>query len=62
MRCVFRDAEPSSQLIWTAVIWSARIENAIQFSCFDDANVQKDVVADETEVIRVNDKWYVVKR
>jgi hypothetical protein len=43
-------------------IWSARIENAIQFSCFDDANVQKDVVADETEVIRVNDKWYVVKR
>ena len=43
-------------------IWSPRIENAVQFSCFDDANVQKDVVADETEVIRVNDKWYVVKR
>ena len=43
-------------------IWSTRIENAVQFSCFDDANCQKDAVADETEVIRVNDKWYVVKR
>ena len=43
-------------------IWSAKIENAIHFSCFDDANVQKDAAADETEVIRVNDKWYVVKR
>jgi hypothetical protein len=23
---------------------------------------EKDAVADETEVIRVNDKWYVVRR
>jgi hypothetical protein len=43
-------------------IWSAKIENAIHFSCFDDANVQKDAAADATDVIRVNDKWYVVKR
>ena len=43
-------------------IWSPRIENAVPFSCFDDANAEKDAVADETEVIRVNDKWYVVKR
>ena len=43
-------------------IWSTRIENAVLFSCFDDADAQRDVVADDTEVIRVNDKWYVVKR
>jgi len=43
-------------------IWSASIENAVQFCSFDDANAQKDAVADETEVIRVNDKWYVVRR
>jgi hypothetical protein len=43
-------------------IWSARIENAVQFSSFDDANAQKDAVEDDTEAIRVNDKWYVVKR
>ena len=43
-------------------IWSPRIENAAPFSCFDDANAEKDAVADETEVIRVNDKWCVVKR
>ena len=38
-------------------IWSARIENAVQFSSFDDANAQKDAAEDDTEVIRVNDKW-----
>ena len=43
-------------------IWSPRIENAAPFSCSDDANAEKDAVADATEVIRVNDKWYVVKR
>ena len=43
-------------------VWSVRIENAVQFSSFDDANAQKDAAEDDTEVIRVNDKWYVVRR
>ena len=42
--------------------WSPRIDNATPFSCSNDANAQKEAVADDTEVIRVDDKWYVVKR
>jgi hypothetical protein len=43
-------------------VWSAGIENAVHFSSFDDANAQKDAAGDDSEVIRVNDKWYVVRR
>jgi hypothetical protein len=43
-------------------IWSPKIENAAPFSSSDSTNVEKDAVADATDVICVNEKRYVVKR
>ena len=43
-------------------IWSPRIENATSFSCVNDADARKDAVEEATDIIRVNNKWYVVRR